>query len=290
MDPVQVYETTIYNRDDGLAFSFVTVPARSLSNPMTEADATDVAALLELHGASERSGRALRLTPVEAWSLPLLIDATLGRYGNYAYERGFYFDPVESMGPRRGPSPFAQYVTFAHVVPIEASPLGGKALAELVTTGSSVGAAVGAYMTGDPILGLVAAGGIIVGGAASGIGEALQIGLQSKILHLRALASPRIATPHAAESIRPRRRRNRRRLDRRPTRTRTTSHEVLRGRLSADRDQYADLRRVMDASRCRRGGRPPRARLPGGSPCAIRRTRSRCLTTASRQCSTSAAS
>jgi hypothetical protein len=31
MDPVQVYETTIYNRERrGQAFTFVTIPARSL--------------------------------------------------------------------------------------------------------------------------------------------------------------------------------------------------------------------------------------------------------------------
>ena len=199
MDLVQVYETTIYNRDDRRAYSFVTVPSRSFSERMQDVDVADVAGMLDLHDAREPSGRPLRVQPVEAWSLPFLIDATLGRFVEYPYEFGFYFDPLEPRRPRRGPSPFAQYVTFAPVIPFESSPLGGKALAELVTAGGGVGGAVGAYMTGDPLLLLVAVGGIILGGAARGVGDALHIGLRSKLLDLMGVEDPDARSPNDGE-------------------------------------------------------------------------------------------
>jgi hypothetical protein len=190
MDLTQLYETTIYDRESGRGFSFVTIPERAYAERMWHADAADVAGMIGLQDGRSVNGAALRLGPVEAWSLPFLIDDLLDRYLDFPDEFGLYFDPLEPRRPRRGPSRFAQYVTYAPVVPFESSPLSGQALGEVVTKSGMVGGAVGAYVTGDPLVVLVAAGGLILGGAAQGVSEALRIGLRSKLLGLMGVEDP----------------------------------------------------------------------------------------------------
>jgi hypothetical protein len=188
MDPVQLYETTISNRDGGGTFRFVTVPCRSLKGrevPPVEVLMKRLSLEPPLRG--ERRGLS-RIEPVEAWSLPFIVDATLGRWPGpeFLVEWRFYFDPPN----RRGPSPFAQYLTYAPVVPFESSLLSAKSLADLATAGGGVGAAAGAYATGDLLLLLVVPAGIIICGAARGVGEALRIGLRVKLLNLMGVEDP----------------------------------------------------------------------------------------------------
>lgn len=192
MDPTQFYETAIYNREATQAFRFVTVPTRALQ----EREAPDVMELAQALGLrldGPRGPGPGRIEPVEGWSLPFLVDAALGRFPGFPYEFEFYFDPQEPMRPRRGPSQFAQYVTYAPVIPFESSPLSGKSLAELATTGGgSVGAAIGFAQTGDLIVLLIVPAGIIVCGAARGVGEALRIGLRSKLLARMGVDDPEL--------------------------------------------------------------------------------------------------
>jgi hypothetical protein len=124
--------------------------------------------------------RASVFEPLEAWSLPFFLDGLLGGWSgpDSVFEWRFYFD----VPNRRGPSPFAQHLTYARVVPFESSPLDAKSLSELITGGGASAAL--AYITGHPLLALVVPGGIIVCGAARGIAEALRIGLRSKLLGL----------------------------------------------------------------------------------------------------------
>ena len=74
------------------------------------------------------------------------------------------------------------------MVPIESSPLYGKALSELFA-GGGVTAAVG-YLVGHPLLVFEVGGGMIVCGAARGVAEALRIGLRSKLLDLMGVDDP----------------------------------------------------------------------------------------------------
>lgn len=166
MEAVQVYETTIIDRDSGRGFKFVVAPRRYVANLEVE-DPDWVANLLGFDGLRYR-----RLIPVEAWSLPFLVDAALGRYPDFPWVLDV---PGVGEGPRgRGPSGFAQHLTSSPVVPVESSPLGGKSLAELVTATGSVGAAVGCYASGDPLVLLVVPAGIVVCGAAHGVVEGLR--------------------------------------------------------------------------------------------------------------------
>lgn len=195
MDPAQLYETTIYNRSGGAPFTFITVPGRSLVDGVVAPNAAEFARRLNLREPRFRDQEAIRLAPIEAWSLPFMIDAVLGRPLDdfvWPYEPFFVERYLEGRSGRRrgGPSEFAQYLAYAPVVPFESSPLGPKALSELATAGGGVGAAVGAYATGHPLLLLVVPAGIIVCGAARGISEALRIGLRARLLDLMGVEDP----------------------------------------------------------------------------------------------------
>jgi hypothetical protein len=76
MDPVQVYETTIFNRDRaGEGFHFVSVPPRSFPGgevPPTPQVARAFRLLDTVTRYRERDGRA------EPWMLPFIIDGALG--------------------------------------------------------------------------------------------------------------------------------------------------------------------------------------------------------------------
>jgi hypothetical protein len=76
------------------------------------------------------------------------------------------------------------------LVPFESSPLSAKALSDLAAAGGGIGAAVGAYATGDPLLLLAVPAGIVVCGAAHGLSEALRIGLRAKLLTLIGVDDP----------------------------------------------------------------------------------------------------
>jgi len=177
VDLAQIYETTVYNRDTGRAFGFATAPARSF--PERETPTMD--RLVELGDLPD----AIRIRPVEAWNLPFLLDAALGRFPDFPYEFHFYFDPLESARPRRTPSPFAQHLAYAPIIPFEASPLGGKSLAEVLTTaGTGTGAVVGAYAMQEPLVLVAVPAGIIVCKAASHVGDGIGIALRTLILRL----------------------------------------------------------------------------------------------------------
>lgn len=176
MQPAQLYETTIHNRDTGDSFSFVVVPRRSLSDP----DVSD----------SEYVLHTLRLEPrqqpseAEPWSLPFLIDSLMGRTFEYPWI-------LEPGGDRQGqtPTPFAQYLAYSPVIPFEESPLQSKSLAEILAATGGTGAVVG-FAVGHPVLLLVVPAGIILCGAATGIAQALRIGLRAHILRLMGVEDP----------------------------------------------------------------------------------------------------
>lgn len=179
MNPSQLYETTIYNRDDGQAFAFLTIPSRSIVFHEIP-DIRALAAEFELRPIDLPRGPVEVLEPVEAWSIPFLLDAIMGRWNGpgFLYEWRLYFDPPN----RRGPSQFAQHLTYAKVVPVESSPLAPVALADLIST-HEVSGTLG-YLANHPVLLLKASGVIIVGYAVRGIGQAVEIRLRSGALRL----------------------------------------------------------------------------------------------------------
>jgi hypothetical protein len=192
----QFYETTIHDRDSARAFSFVVVPARSVRD--REVPPADlVAHQLGFRDAPE--ARPRRWPPVgrvAPWLLPFAIDLALGRDEEEFYRWGPFFLEEHLFGPRHrraeraGPSAFAQYLAYAPVVPFESSPLAPKALSDLAAAGGGIGGALGAYVTGDPLLLLTIPAGIVVCGAARGVGQALEIGLRARVLDFMGVEDP----------------------------------------------------------------------------------------------------
>jgi hypothetical protein len=149
-------------------------------------------------GLGERPGRPSRRWPsigdVSPWALPFAIDIALGNEEDF-YRWGPLLLEEHLFGRRErregvGPSAFAQYLAYAPVVPFESSPLSPKSLSDLATAGGGIGGALGAYLTGDPLLLVTIPAGIIVCGAARGVSQALEIGLRSKILGLMGVEDP----------------------------------------------------------------------------------------------------
>jgi hypothetical protein len=171
VDPIQIYETTVFNREARVqAFSFVTVPSRSF--PRGEVppvhDVADALSVLFMHDGPRAFRRNLR-----PWGLPFLIDGLLGRRDSFR----FYFDPDTPFGEKQGPSRFAEYLAFEAVIPFESSPLSSKALATLVGGTTSAGAALGYAATGDPIVLVTVPAGIVVAGVAIGLGAGAATGI-----------------------------------------------------------------------------------------------------------------
>jgi hypothetical protein len=189
MDPVRIYETTIFDRSGGPGFRAVTAPRSS-----KQERATPAAAAL---GFRPLRGRSLSSMEVEAraWNLPFLLDGVLGRLLTSSGDLSLSVDPL-NPGRRGGrPSEFAEYLAYASIIPIEASPLAGKSLSELVTAAGGASAAVGVYATGDPLLLLSLAAGIIVCAAARGVGDALRIGLRARLLTHLGVEDPNLDEP-----------------------------------------------------------------------------------------------
>ncbi len=141
----------------------------------------------ELRPLELPEGRTSVVDPVEAWSLPFLLDALMGRWNgpDFLYEWPLYFDPPN----RRGPSPFAQHLAFAPVVPVESSPLAGVALAELIGTGDVTGLL--GHLEGHPVLLLKTVGVVILGYAVRGAGQAVQIRLRTGLLRIMGIRDER---------------------------------------------------------------------------------------------------
>ena len=79
---------------------------------------------------------------------------------------------------------FVENLAFSRVVPIRTNPLDLQSLATVLTTGSGVaaGAWAGVVASGGTALILVTVpAGMIVGGAAAGIGSALESGLRERV-------------------------------------------------------------------------------------------------------------
>lgn len=135
--PVQWYQTTIYDRGGGRPFTFVTVPARSMS----DAEVPPLEVVQRRLALRERPRRPRIMGVIEPWALPFAVDIALGRDEREFFKPWGPFLVEEHLRGNRpgGPSPFAQYLAYAPLVPFESSPLGPKALSELAAAGGNRG-------------------------------------------------------------------------------------------------------------------------------------------------------
>lgn len=182
----QLYETEVEQREIDKAVRFLTVPARSLGwGP-------DI-----LHSPEELMGE-LEVRPLGgplyASELPYAIASILLR--DDAEEARQHFDLVRERLPafvddHAAVLQFSEYLTFAPIVPFEHSPLGGEALAKLLTraSGAGIGAGIGIMVAGGPtpLLLVTVPAGMIICGSAKGIADGLEEGLRHRVRRLMGL-------------------------------------------------------------------------------------------------------
>jgi hypothetical protein len=188
--PVQFYESTLADRESGLRATILTIPREALP--------------IDRRYGLEDTNQYIRgvLGELGIDFTPPSIDIsgpTIGAWPLQRIEKPTEFLPIlqtvfaqqsDELNLPGGPRSqeireFIEFLTFASVVPTEESPLEKKSIASLLLDGGSgLGIfAVGAQFTDEPILLLFGAAiGIIVIGAARGVGAGLQEGLKYRVL------------------------------------------------------------------------------------------------------------
>lgn len=180
MDVVQMYETTVGDRDGDPAYTFLSIPSRALPDreDLGTSKVSDVARALRIEEGPSFLGQGgvfIEQSVVNAVSFTL--NAPNLREAGSRYE-GWAEDALNNTD-------WARYLATEPLVPFESSPLSGQSVAQVAgASAGAVGASVGALVTGDPILLVTVPAGIIICGAAAGIADGLRVGTRYWILKL----------------------------------------------------------------------------------------------------------
>jgi hypothetical protein len=172
MELVQWFETTIQNADlppsvDG--FRFIFIPAVRGREELRSVQ--EVTHELELEYLADIPS---------ATALPSVLAAfLLGGDAAVAVDA-----PWPADGVATETALFVENVAFSRLIPVWTNPLDLRSLASVLTTGSGV--AIGAWAGvvasgGSPLILITVPIGMIIGGAAAGIGRALEGGLQERL-------------------------------------------------------------------------------------------------------------
>ncbi len=176
----QIYETTIADTASDLSAHFVTVPARSLGGTAYLFQGPD--------GPLETIG-LLRIADVPfggvARSLAaLLVSANVDDFMR-RFDRGFEEETRHASTELPKPFVFAEYLTFARVVPFEWPSLAADSLGNILT---AQGHGEAGYMyheaTGTPVLAVAIPAGMVICGSSPGMVNALEAGLRRGLVDL----------------------------------------------------------------------------------------------------------
>jgi hypothetical protein len=175
---VQIYETTIADTTSDLSAHFVTVPARSLGGRPYLFQGSD--SPLETLGL-------LRIADVPfggvARSLAACLVSDDVEEFLRKFDRGFEEETKHSSTRLPKPFVFAEYLTFARVVPFEQPSLSADSLGNILTA-QAHGEAGYMYQeaTGTPLLAVAIPAGMVICGSAPGMIRALESGLRQRLL------------------------------------------------------------------------------------------------------------
>ena len=171
MNISQLYETTIVDTDSGLDAHCVILPARSLQLPTEENES-----ILEALGLKFKG----RIPPGQ---LQLFIHWLVSTGFVEEVSEGWAISLQKKETPTREQLAFAEYLVCARTIPFENSPLSPESLGNIATSGVAVGAFVGYVLAGHtPLLFLAVPAGMVLCGAAAGVGKALEEGLRERLL------------------------------------------------------------------------------------------------------------
>jgi hypothetical protein len=174
----QIYETTIADTASDLSAHFVTVPARSLGGGSYLFQGTD--------GPLETLG-LLRIADVPfggvARSLAACLISNEVEEFLRRFDRGFEEETKHSSVRLPKPFEFAEYLTFARVIPFEQPSLSADSLGNILTAqGHGEAGYVYHEATGTPLLAVAIPQGVVICGSALGMVRALESGLRQRFI------------------------------------------------------------------------------------------------------------
>ena len=176
----QIHETTIVDVKSDLSAHFVTVPARSLGGSSYQLQGSE--------GPLETLG-LLRIADVPfggvARSLAACLVSDDVEEFLRRFEQGFEEETRHSSTQLPKPFVFAEYLTFARVIPFEQPSLSADSLGNILT---AQGRGEAGYMyheeTGIPLLAVAIPAGMVICGSAPGMIRALESGLRQRLMEL----------------------------------------------------------------------------------------------------------
>jgi len=176
----QIHETTIADVTSDLSAHFVTVPARSLGGSSYH--------LQDSEGPFETLG-LLPIADVPFGGVARSLAACLVSDDVETFVRKFHqgFEEETSHSSVQLPEPlvFAEYLTFARVVPFEQPSLSADSLGNILT---AQGYGEAGYMyheaTKTPLLAVAIPLGMVICGSAPGMIRALALGLRQRLIEL----------------------------------------------------------------------------------------------------------
>jgi hypothetical protein len=176
----QIYESTIVDIASDLSAHFVTIPARSLGGSSYLFEGSDWP--LEMLGL-------LRIADVPfggvARSLAACLVSDDVEEFLRKFDQGFEEETKHSSTQLPKPFVFAEYLTFARVVPFEQPSLSADSLGNILT---AQGRGEAGYMyheaTGIPLLAVAIPTGMVICGSAPGMIRALESGLRQRLVEL----------------------------------------------------------------------------------------------------------
>src|SRR5215208_2532042 len=176
----QIHETTIVDIASDLSAHFVTVPARSLGGSSYRFQGSE--------GPLETLG-LLRIADVPfdgvARSLAACLVSDDVEEFLRKFDEGFEEETKHSSVRLPDPFVFAEYLTFARVVPFEQPSLSADSLGKILT---AQGHGEAGYMyheaTGIPLLAVAIPTGMVICGSAAGMIRSLESGLRQRLIEL----------------------------------------------------------------------------------------------------------
>jgi len=177
---VQIYETTIADTTSDLSAHFVTVPARSLggSSYLYQGSDWPLETLGLLRIADVPFGGVAR--SLAACLVSDDVEEFLRRF-----EQGFEEETRHSSAQLPKPFVFAEYLTFARIIPFEQPSLSADSLGNILT---AQGHGEAGYMyhgvTRTPLLAVAIPAGMVLCGSAPGMIRALESGLRQRLMEL----------------------------------------------------------------------------------------------------------
>ena len=177
--PSQIYETTISDAESGLSAHLLTVPARSLGGASY------------LFRDDEGPLETLGLTPIADVPLGGVVRSLAACLVSKDFEEfsqrfsGNFEEVIEQPSIRPLPHfAFAEYLTFARVIPFEAPPLSAESLGNLLTFQNEGYAAYVRYEGAEsvPMLGIAIRAGLVVCGPAPKTTRELDAGLRDTVM------------------------------------------------------------------------------------------------------------